>query len=67
MKPKELIKILESKGFYLKRSKGSHQIFRNDQTGKMTVVPVHNRDLPVGTFNEILKQAGINKDDLNKK
>lgn len=66
MKPKKLISFLESKGFILKRSKGSHQIFYNEITKKLTVVPYHNKDLPVGTLHEILKQAGINKDELNK-
>lgn len=66
MKPKKLISFLESKGFVHKRSKGSHQIFYNEITKKLTVVPYHNKDLPVGTLHEILKQAGINKDELNK-
>jgi predicted RNA binding protein YcfA (HicA-like mRNA interferase family) len=65
MKPKELIKILESKGFVLKRISGSHHFFIQLETGKITVVPVHNKDLPKGTFYAILKQAGIDKDELH--
>ena len=34
------------------------------KTRKRVVVPVHNKDLPKGTFLEILKQAGIDKKDL---
>lgn len=30
----------------------------------MTVLPVHKRDLPKGTMLMILKQAGVDKDEL---
>jgi len=57
--------VLQENGFELKRSKGSHHIFENSMTGKITVVPVHgNKDLPKGTFYGIIKQAGIDKDLL---
>jgi predicted RNA binding protein YcfA (HicA-like mRNA interferase family) len=61
---KELIKILSQKGFVLKRIKGSHHYFVNPENGKIAVVPMHNKDLPKGTFLAILKQAGINKEDI---
>jgi predicted RNA binding protein YcfA (HicA-like mRNA interferase family) len=61
---KEIIKILKQKGFELDRSKGSHQIFIHPVKGNRVVVPMHNRDLPIGTFLSILKQAGIDKDEL---
>jgi predicted RNA binding protein YcfA (HicA-like mRNA interferase family) len=60
---KDLITILKKNGFEFKRSKGSHHIYENQVTGKITVVPVHrNKDLPKGTYYGILKQAGLNKD-----
>jgi predicted RNA binding protein YcfA (HicA-like mRNA interferase family) len=60
---KQLITILKKNGFEFKRSKGSHHIYENQVTGKITVVPVHgNKDLPKGTYYGILKQAGLNKD-----
>jgi predicted RNA binding protein YcfA (HicA-like mRNA interferase family) len=31
---------------------------------RRVVVPMHNRDIPKGTFFSILKQAGINKSEL---
>ena len=61
---KTLIKILIRHGFILDRTKGSHQVFYNQQTGKRVVVPVHTRDLPKGTMLTILKEAGLTKDDL---
>jgi predicted RNA binding protein YcfA (HicA-like mRNA interferase family) len=62
--PKELIRILENKGFILKRINGSHHYYFHPETRKITVVPMHNKDLPVGTIMAILKQAGLTKNDL---
>ncbi|MCB9184877.1 MAG: type II toxin-antitoxin system HicA family toxin [Flavobacteriales bacterium] len=60
----ELIRLLKEHGFEFVRSKGSHQIFKNRTTGKMTVVPLHRGDLPKGTLLAILGQAGIDKESL---
>jgi len=62
--PKELIRMLEKKGFVLKRINGSHHFFVHPVSRKITVVPMHSKDLPKGTLMAILKQAGISKDDL---
>ena len=62
--PDEIIRLLKKHGFELLRTKGSHQIFKNRSTGRMTVVPMHKRDLPKGTLLSILKQAGIDKEEL---
>ena len=64
MTPKEIIKILESRGFILKRITGSHHIFHHPTLKKITVVPLHKKDLPIGTLHAILKQAGIDKKDI---
>lgn len=63
---KELIKLLEQHGFELNRINGSHHYYVHPQSKKITVVPMHNKDLPKGTLLAILKQAGIDKDDLTK-
>ena len=62
--PDDLIRLLQKHGFVLMRTKGSHRIFKNQATGKMTVVPMHKRNLPKGTMLAILKQAGIDKEEL---
>jgi predicted RNA binding protein YcfA (HicA-like mRNA interferase family) len=63
--PKYLIKILEHYGFIFKRFKGSHQLYYNPTTNKTVVVPVHGgKDMKKGTFLAVLKQAGIDKNDL---
>lgn len=63
--PNYLIKILKENGFIFKRAKGSHQIFYNPTSNKTIIVPVHgNKDIKKGTFLAILKQAGIDKNNL---
>ena len=63
---KEIIRILNERGFILDRTKGSHHIFIHPVKKNRVVVPMHNRDLPKGTFYSILKQAGIDKTELKK-
>lgn len=59
MKVKDLIKILKADGWQEKDQKGSHlQMIHLEKIGKITV-PVHNGDIPKGTLNAILKQAGL--------
>ncbi|HET9058201.1 MAG TPA: type II toxin-antitoxin system HicA family toxin [Chitinophagaceae bacterium] len=66
LSPKHLIKILELHGFVFKRSKGSHELYYNAQTNKTVIVPVHGgKDMKKGTLLAILKQAGIDKKDLD--
>jgi len=62
--PDKVIDIIKSRGFILDRIKGSHHIFYHPDTKRRVVVPVHRKDLPVGTLIEILKQAGVERDDL---
>jgi len=62
--PQKIITILERRGFVLDRIKGSHHIFYQPETKRRVIVPVHRNDLPVGTLVEILKQAGIERDEL---
>ena len=63
--PQKLIRILEQRGFVLDRAKGSHHIYYHPESKRRVVVPLHIKDLPKGTLSEILKQAGISKDELD--
>jgi predicted RNA binding protein YcfA (HicA-like mRNA interferase family) len=66
LSPKYLINILEQYGFILKRSKGSHQLYYNPVTNKTVIVPLHGgKDLKKGTFFAVLKQAGIDKNNVH--
>jgi len=60
----QVIKILEKKGFVLDRSKGSHRIYFHPDTRRRVVVPFHRKDLPQGTLREILRQAGVEKEEF---
>jgi len=52
--------MLESNGWRLKATKGSHRQFRHPQKGMVVTVPGHlGKDVPVGTLKAILKSAGI--------
>ncbi len=63
--PQYLIKLLEYHGFVFKRAKGSHQIYYNATTNITVIVPVHGaKDIKKGTFLAIIKQAGIDKNEL---
>jgi predicted RNA binding protein YcfA (HicA-like mRNA interferase family) len=59
VKVKELLKILKDDGWRVKTQKGSHQqMIHPEKPGKVTV-PIHGGDIPIGTLNSILKQAGL--------
>lgn len=62
--PRQMTRLLEEHGFILDRTKGSHHIYYHPETGRRAVVPMHKEDLPVGTLLSILKQAGLDRDDL---
>lgn len=69
MKPisgKALCKIVERKGWELKRITGSHHIYAKKEVNTILSIPVHgNRDLPVGTLKSILKDAGLTESDID--
>lgn len=58
VKPKELVKFLQKRGFVSRKTKSGH-IFFQHPNGRTTVVPMHNKSLAKGTLNGILKQADI--------
>ena len=64
MKVKEIIKLLEDEGWYLARTKGSHRQFKHPTLpGTVTVAGKLSTDIPPGTLNSILKQAGLKKNE----
>lgn len=59
-KVREIIALIESDGWYLVAQRGSHRQFKHEiKTGRETVPGNMNDDLPPGTANSILKQAGL--------
>jgi predicted RNA binding protein YcfA (HicA-like mRNA interferase family) len=56
----EVIERLEQDGWRLVRTKGSHRQFKHlSKPGTVTVAGKPNLDVPPGTLNSILKQAGL--------
>jgi predicted RNA binding protein YcfA (HicA-like mRNA interferase family) len=62
--PKKVIRILEKHGFQLDHSSGSHMVYYHPEKRRRVTVPFHRRDIPKGTLIAILKQAGIEKEEL---
>lgn len=62
MKVSEIIRIIESDGWYLARQKGSHKQYKHKTKAGLVTVAVHKMsdDINKGTLNSILKQAQIN-------
>lgn len=62
VKVRELIARLEADGWFLVRQKGSHRQYRHaTKAGTVTVAGKPSVDIPPGTLNSILKQAGLKK------
>ncbi len=60
MKVSELIRLLEQDGWQLVRTRGSHRQFRHPtKPGLVTVAGKPSSDVPPGTLNSALKQAGL--------
>lgn len=60
MKVKELIRLLQDDGWFLVRTRGSHRQFHHPtKPGTVTVAGKSNVDIPPGTLNNALKQAGL--------
>ena len=52
----EVLARLKRAGFVQTRQTGSHLFLRHPD-GRLTFVAMHRRDVPIGTFKKILKQA----------
>lgn len=59
MDSRELIKQLEADGWFLVRTRGSHHHYKHPNKKGIVTIPHPKRDLPKGTLNSILKQAGL--------
>lgn len=45
------------------QAKGSH--LKVSLNGRMAIIPVHNKDVPPGTFRSILKMLDLSETDLD--
>ena len=62
VKVQELLKQLAADGWVQVRQKGSHRQFHHPtKPGTVTVAGKASLDIPPGTLNNVLKQAGLKK------
>ena len=60
IKVRDLIKQLESDGWFLVNTEGSHRQFKHPaKPGKVTIAGKPSDDVRKGTLASILKQAGL--------
>jgi len=59
---REAIRAVQRDGWRLVATKGSHRQYRHPtKPGKVTIAGKLSKDLPPGTWNSVLKQAGLKK------
>lgn len=59
MSSREVIKKLKKAGWKLDHVTGSHHVFKKAGNWRSISVPHPKKDLPIGTWKDILKQAGL--------
>ena len=64
---RQLIRALHSDGFILRRTSGSHRIYRHPD-GRRVVVAYHQLSdtFPVGTLRAMIADAGWDEDELRR-
>lgn len=60
---KDTLQKLLRAGFEIRRQSGSHIILRHPD-GRQTYIAMHTKDIPIGTFRKILKQANITEKEF---
>jgi predicted RNA binding protein YcfA (HicA-like mRNA interferase family) len=64
---KQLVKILEGQGWYVKRVRGSHHIMRHPTVPDAIPVPVHgNQPIKRGTLNNIPRTVAISREEFDR-
>jgi predicted RNA binding protein YcfA (HicA-like mRNA interferase family) len=51
--------MIEKDGWFKVRTNGSHHVFKHKIKSGLVVIPHPKKDVPIGTANSILKQAGL--------
>ena len=69
LNPRQIIKVLEKRGFVFISQKGSHVKYRKiTKTEIITVIiPIHSKEIPIGIFKSILRQSRLTEEDFKKK
>jgi predicted RNA binding protein YcfA (HicA-like mRNA interferase family) len=57
---RDVLRLLEADGWYRVKARSDHRQFKHPKKpGRVTVSGKPSHDLPPGTLNSILKQAGL--------
>ena len=60
MKVRDIIRLVQDDGWFLVRTRGSHRHFKHpSKPGLVTIAGHPGVDMPKGTLNSVLKQAGL--------
>ena len=60
MKVREVLKLLRDDGWHQVSARGGHRQFKHaTKRGRVTVAGKLSHELPPGTLNSVLKQAGL--------
>jgi predicted RNA binding protein YcfA (HicA-like mRNA interferase family) len=63
MKVREVIKMVESDGWFLVRTKESHRQYKHpSKPGRITIAGNLNHDIAPGTLHSIMKQAQLGEE-----
>ncbi len=62
--PKKVIKALKKAGFHIDHQTGSHVILYKDDRSPPVTVPMHNKNLKVGTMSSIIKQSCLSLNEF---
>ena len=63
--PREIIRVLERRGFFVHRIVGSHHVLKHPNDPHIrVVVALHRRELHPGTIRRIIKDAGMTTDEF---
>ena len=67
LRPQEVVRKLMSLGFesFPSRGKGSHVVFIHPD-GRRTMVAMHSKDMPIGTYRRILKDIGLSDEEFRQ-
>jgi predicted RNA binding protein YcfA (HicA-like mRNA interferase family) len=62
---REVIRRVKTFGFEFDRqAAGSHEIWFNTETHRYTTIPNHSGDMPEGILRAILRQAGVDPEQI---
>jgi predicted RNA binding protein YcfA (HicA-like mRNA interferase family) len=60
MKVRDVVRLIEQGGWFLVATRGSHRQYKHPiKPGRVTIAGKPSDDMAPGTFNSVLKQAGL--------